>query len=63
MSSGGGPRRGWLGDLAGGRLPDDGLYIGRSLFVYGGQQGRGNLWKVNDVRSAHIKQLSKVMGR
>ena len=25
-----GPRRGWLGDLIGGILPDDGLYVDRS---------------------------------
>ena len=39
MSSDNRPRRGWLGDLTGGMLPDDGLYIARSKSVLGGQQG------------------------
>ena len=50
-----GPRRGWLGDLTGGILPDGGLYIGRSETVLGGQQGWGNPWTVKG--SLHSKTV------
>ena len=50
-----GPRRGWLGDLTDGILPDDGLYIGRSKTVPGGQQGWGNPWKANGSLHSHQK--------
>ena len=50
-----GPRRGWLGDLTDGILPDDGLCIGRSKTVPGGQQGWGNPWKANGSLHCHQK--------
>ena len=43
------PRRGCLANaVTADTLPEDGLYIGRSTSVPGGQQGWGNPWKVND---------------
>ena len=50
-----GHRRGWLGDLADGIFPDDGLYTGRSKTVLGGQQGLGNPWKANGSLHSHQK--------
>ena len=55
MSNDKGPGLGWLGDLINGILPDDGLYIGRSKTVPGGQQGWGNLWKANGSLHSHQK--------
>ena len=52
VSNDNGSRRGWLGYLTEGILPDDGLCIGRSGTVPCGQQG--NRWKVNG--SLHSQQ-------
>ena len=55
MSNGSGSRRGWLWDLTEGILPDDGLCIGTSGTVPGGQQGWGDPWKVNgSLRSQKV---------
>ena len=54
MSNDNGPRRGWLGDLTGGILPDDGLYIRREPFLAGNKDG-ATLGKLTAARFTHQK--------